>query len=276
MHLFSESKILVIITTLLLFFARGGVAQQKSPELTNITVNCHLKFGWTDWKPLQYKNAHGQVDGLQIDLLKAIAEQMSCELEFIYQENWLSMLDSIKRGTIDLVANATPSEERKKFALFSEPYRKDTFSVYVRSEDRDKFNVRTIKELKSKNFRLGLTSGFLYGGEIDRWKTDPQRKHLLSYTKLSAENNQRLINGEVDGIIGDPFVISYSLRSQSLSRRIVPLFIGTIGLEASYMFSKKSISKSTLATFNKALITVHQNPKYQTIWLDQSFINIKY
>ena len=231
---------------------------------------CSLNYGLTEWKPLQYTNNQGKIKGLQIDLIEAIATSLNCKLNFI-KGNWNENLDKIRLGSVDFTANATPSDSRRQFAYFSEPYRRDSFAVFVRMEDFEKYDAETFNALKLSKFKLGLAKQYLYGEEVESWQADTQYNHLLSYSNVAEDNFSKLINNEIDGFLVDPFVISYKLRSKDLTKRVVPLPIRTIGREVCFIFSKKTISVDFVSRFNQALNKIKNDPKYQTIWLDSQF-----
>ena len=242
-------------------------AQPHTPIESNSP--CHLTFGWTEWKPFQYLNAQGKIEGLQIDLLRAVTSKIGCKLSFV-KGSWAQLLNQIKLGEVDIIASATETKERLEHALFSKPYRTDTFAIYVRSNEREKYELGSIRQLKQSKFRLALTDGYLYGDEIESWKDDPNYKSFISYANLNEENFRRLLNGEIDGFIEVPMVVSYLIRSHELKNRVSALSFSMLGLESSYMFSKKSVSPLTVERFNQALTKIKKLPKYQSVWLENN------
>ena len=261
-----KPTLLLALLVLLPFFPIRA-AQPYAPLKSN--EPCQLTFGWTEWKPFQYLNAQGKIDGLQIELLRAVTNEIGCNLSFV-KGSWAQLLSQIKLGQVDIIANATETEERLEHALFSKPYRTDTFAIYVRSNERDKYEFGSIKQLKRSKFRLALTHGYLYGEEIESWKNDPIYKPFISYANLNQENFRRLLNGEIDGFIEDPMVVSYLIRSNELKNRVSALSFSMLGLESSYMFSKKSVPSLTVERFNQALTKIKKLPKYQSVWLENN------
>lgn len=227
---------------------------------------CILKYGFTEWKPLQYLNSQGKPVGLQVNLIEAVVQKAGCKIKYI-PVTWDENMKKIEAGELDFTANATPSKKRESYARFSAPYRKDEFAVFVRQELKQKLNTSSIQDLVDSNFRLGLTRQYIYGEEIQRWQNDPVKNHLLSYSTRAEDNIDRLFNGDIDGFLEDPFVISYKLRSRDLNKKVVPLSIRTFGSEACFMFNKQNFSQHFMERFNHALEQVKTDPAHQTIWL---------
>ncbi|TQV86871.1 substrate-binding periplasmic protein [Aliikangiella coralliicola] len=261
--------LLFLLTTLSIKVAATSISTASISAEAH-SKKCQLNYGWTEWKPLQYLDKRGKIIGLQIDLVEAIAESLNCDINFI-KGRWNDNLEKIRTGEVDFTANATPSEKRKQFAHFSNPYRQDSFAVFVRMEDVEKYNAGTINALKLIDFKLGLAKQYLYGEEVEAWQSDNQYNYLLTYSAVAEDNFSKLIKGEIDGFLEDPFVISYKLRSKDLTKKVVPLPIRTTGREVCFIFSKKTVSKNFVSQFNRALTKIKNNPKYQSIWLDSSF-----
>ncbi len=260
-----------MITIAFFGFAAFTHSSDNQTSPTSLKKRCHLTLGWTEWKPLQYYNNRGELEGLQIDFIREIAKQMGCKLSYV-EGNWQQLLDYIKSGEIDFIADATATTQRKEFALFSVPFRRDSFTVYVRTKERTKYQPYSLEQLKLMGFKLALTEGYLYGGQIELWKNDKKYNQYLSYAVTTEENMKRLSNNEIDGFVEDPLVVSYKMRSgdKELSSHVSPLSFRTFGLEASFMFSKKTVSKDLVKQFNQALLKVQSNPVYQSIWFNDN------
>ena len=226
--------------------------------------NCQLTFGWTEWMPLQYLNEQGELQGLQVEFVSAIAKELGCKIVF-EQGSWVNLIEKIKLGKVDFISNATITRQRSRYALFSNAYREDVFTLYVRTKDIPQFQQTNIEELKSVKFRLGLTRNFLYGKEIETWQKDQKHKQYLSYSDSTEENAQRLISGEIDGFLEDPYVISYKLVSNQLpqiSKSKITLF----GHQSRFMFSRKTMTLERVERINKALEKVLLLPRFQSSW----------
>lgn len=258
---FSHFILLLCILTCRTSPAANKLAQLM-PHVEN--PNCLLTFGWTEWKPLQYLNEQGELQGLQVDFVSSIAKELGCKLVF-EQGSWVDLIQKIKLGKIDFISNATITDQRSQYALFSNAYREDVFTLYVRTKDLGLFSQTNIQGLKSIGFRLGLTRNFLYGKEIEAWQKDQKLKQYLSYSDSTEENAERLISGEIDGFLEDPYVISYKLVSNQLSQ-ISKSKITLFGHQSRLMFSRKTMTLERVERINKALKKVLILPRFQSSW----------
>lgn len=231
-----------------------------------VNKDCHLTFGWTELIPIQYLNENGKPQGLQIELVTAITKEMGCRLSFV-KGNWSNILGKLERGEIDFMANATKTNKRQSFGLFSNVYRKDVFTLYVRKGDLEKYQSSSFEQLKQNQFELGLTRDFLYGDEVAAWQKNKKYNQYLSYRDSTEENARRLVKGEIDGFLEDPYIVSYKLISNELSDSVAKLPISLFGKKTHFMFSKNNVDINTVKQFNLALEKTLRTPRFYSSWL---------
>lgn|GEM_PF-1392718 len=248
------------------------VAASASGNTNTSQSNCQLVYGWANWPPLQYTDSQGEITGVQIDLVRALAKETHCKIIYI-ERNWSEIVDLIESGEIDFTANATLSERRKQFAYFSRSYRRDSYAVWVRSEDLNQYNFSSVDTLKKSGVKIGLTANHLYSEAIDQWIQDPRYSKNISYAPSSSINMQRLINGEIDASLEDPFIVAYKRRTKQITADISRLPIQIFGHKVSFMFSKKTVDKNFVEQFNLALKRLQESPDFSSIWLDPQFID---
>ena len=93
-----------------------------------------LRGGWYLWDPYQFiekGQGYTQLNGLDINLERAIAKHAGYEVHF-EQVAWKQHLADLAAGTRDIAAGATYTLQREKFAYFSEPYREESNSLFTR------------------------------------------------------------------------------------------------------------------------------------------------
>lgn len=262
-------KFVFLLIKITIFSLLWLVNCQSKAETNTASVQepCQLAYGLTQWEPLQYINEHGQYVGIQIDFVNAIAKKLDCRLIFMV-DKWDNNLKKIESGIVDFTANATQSAEREKYAIFSKPYRRDSFTIIVKSKNLFKFPTNSIEELRDKGFVLGLTRQYLYGDKIESWAKNPQFSDNLNYSQTTEENIDKLLRDEIDGFIEDPFVISFKQRRKEFPEKLSSLPMKIFGLEASFIFSRKNFNQNFVDRFNQALREVQKSGKYQTFWID--------
>ena len=190
---------------------------------------------------------------------------MGCKLIFV-QGSLVNLIDRLKNGEIDFISNVTKNKQRSQYGHFSYAYREDVFTLYVRTKELSRYAQTSIEDVKLSKFRLALTRNYLYGDEIEAWQKDQKYNSYLSYADSTEENVRRLISGEVDGFLEDPYVVSYKLTRKEFSHPISKLPITIFGHKSRFMFSKKNISLSRVEHFNKVLKRVLLLPRFRTSW----------
>jgi polar amino acid transport system substrate-binding protein len=247
--------------------SQAAVSPASPHQSSNLSKTpCELTFGWDLVKPYQYIDQSNQVVGLQIDLIRAIFNEMGCQLK-LRQGEWSELLQLLKTGQIDFMADMTIIQKRKVFGIFSDVYRKETFSLYVRESDVEKYQGQSFTQLIKKGFRLGLTEGYVYNDEIELLRKTPNLKSQFSYQSANLKNYRRLIEGEIDGLLEDSLVAGYTMRNAHYSVQMERLENEVYSGDIAFLFSKQSVVPERVVQFNRALAKVKETSEYNKAWL---------
>ncbi|MBQ5760880.1 MAG: transporter substrate-binding domain-containing protein, partial [Clostridia bacterium] len=80
-----------------------------------VALDRYLRIGLSaDTPPFQFLGEDGRVQGIHIDMMKAIARQDEYELEFLLYENNRACFEALSEGEIDAVLGAIPSTDREE------------------------------------------------------------------------------------------------------------------------------------------------------------------
>lgn len=260
-----------ILTVILIIVASSSVSAQDrtSESISNdkkTIDNCRLVFGWDVVKPYQYLNASGEPEGFQIELIRSIVKEFNCKVEF-RQLVWHRLLEQVKSGEVDFMADTTVTEERAAFGLFSDSYRQETFSMYVRKEQYQEYHDKSLQEMFDMGFRLGVTSGYVYSDEIEALKRDLGYQKNFIYVDSNIENYPALLASNIDGFMEDSLIAGYELRNLRMSNDVVALPNEVFRSDVSFMFSKKSVSPEIVEEFNQVLAKAKLSKAFQQSWL---------
>ncbi|KKO49963.1 amino acid ABC transporter substrate-binding protein [Arsukibacterium sp. MJ3] len=264
-------KILVLLVVLSLIMSCQPVSEPAiavAPErpfqpMTAVPPMCTLTMGFDAWEPYQYMTVGNTVSGLDVELVRAIAAEMQCELTMV-QGSWVELLGSLKEGEIDFVLGASITQDRQSFAYFSNSYRQEQFQLFVRGDDIN-LPVTDITGFISAGYKLGIVNQYYYGDEIDKLYGAIDYQPQFVGAIISEMNMARLLDEEIDGLLEDRFVAASILRRKGLEALIKPHDI-TLGNNDVYvMFSKASVEEQLVAEFNRGLATIKQNGLYQKI-----------
>ena len=238
--------------------------KEKAEKSKVVAANCQLNMGWDPWEPYQYLTPDDEVRGLEIDLIKAIAKQAGCNINFV-QKNWMQLLRDVRSGELDLVAGASKTAAREEFAHFSDYYRHESFILYVRAGESEKYANKSLKELLQSDYKLGVTEDYIYGDQVSKLQDSPENAEKFVYVPLTEVNYYNLLQNQIDGFLEDPFVAAFTIKRKGLQGQIEAHPIEVHSGDVAIMFSKKSVKPETVTAFNEALATLKDNGEYQKI-----------
>jgi len=239
-------------------------ATETAPNPVAVTPECELKMGWDPWAPYQYLTPEDEVKGLDVDLISAMATEAGCDITFV-QDNWMNLLNGVRNGDIDMLGGATRTALREEFGLFSDSYRHETFSLYIRPDESEKFADKNLKGLLEAGFRLGVTQDYLYCPQINVLQDDEKFSSQFVSVPITEVNYYNLTEGYIDGFLEDPFVAAFTIRRKGLQGQIEALALEISSGDVSIIFSKESVKEETVQLFNKALAKLKETGKYDRI-----------
>ncbi len=238
--------------------------EQQTTATTETEEACEITMGWDPWEPYHFSGLGGRVQGLDIDLITAIAERTDCEIEFL-QGSWAGLLRMIRTGELDLLLGATRTDEREEFAWFSDPYREENFSLYVRSAEAEQWSDQSLQDLIEGGFRIGVTQGYIYTSEITDLQSDPAHGDQFIEAAVGELNFTHLLDHRIDGFLEDPFVFTAIDRRRNWGVEMEPLNLAFGSGEVHMMFSRESVDESLVQRFNEALAEMRADSEYDQI-----------
>lgn len=254
----------LLICSLLLLADSSVLATQSVDRST--TSKCELRIAYSEWPPYHYTSEGGMPTGLQVTLLKEIAKEADCTLNFVSMI-FSDSIVAVKDGRVDVTMNATNTAERRKFGNFSEPFRNETLVLYVNERFANECSNLTLEELLNKGFVLGLQKDLIYGDMVAKIQNNPELNKKIRYFKDIYEDFKFLQDNNLDGTISDPLVVRYLWRSKKLKRKMSSCHIAVNSSPVSLLFSKKTTSEETLNKFNRAIKKVKSSEKYRKQWV---------
>lgn len=176
----------------------------KDTSLDDIKAKGKFIVGLDDaFPPMGYSNKEGEIVGFDIDLAKAVAEEMGINVEF-QPVVWDNIAMEINNKNVDVIWNGcTINDERKEVFDFSEPYMLNNQILVVAGSSP----VQTEADLKGK--KLGIQEGSSANVALDK---NAEFKASLGEV-VGYENNAMalldLANGRLDAVLVDVCVFAY-------------------------------------------------------------------
>jgi polar amino acid transport system substrate-binding protein len=236
----------------------------KSIENKAPAKNCQFVLGFDAWEPYQYVDVGDRVAGLDIELVAAVVKGIGCQLTF-QQGTWVDLLKALKEGEVDILLGASKTEAREQFAFFSDAYRMEEFSLYIRNGDNIRAEYQTLSDFTQNGSKIGIVGDYVYGPEVTDYLDNPETSQYFLNAIMGELNVARLLDGDIDGYLEDSFVGASLLRRKALSNYIVAQGITIQTGNAYVMFSQKSVTPEQLNEFNAQLEKIKNNNTYQDI-----------
>jgi polar amino acid transport system substrate-binding protein len=238
-------------------FALAGCQREEppaapAPQAAAPDERCTLRVGWDPWEPYQFESADGSVRGLDVEIIRGLAGAAGCEATFV-RGSWGALLDEVRAGKIDVLMAATPTPEREAYAWFSPPYRQESFALFTRAEDGEALAGMDLAELVRSGRKIGITEGYYYGEAATQLILGEDTAAAFVSAPLVELSYTRLVDGEIDALLDDPFVAAAVLRRKGWSDVVVRHPLEIHSGEVSMMYSKAGVQRATVEQLDAAL-----------------------
>lgn len=227
--------------------AESTSAEKKSSEKTYI-INTDTTFA-----PLEFENDKGQLVGIDMDILKAIAidQNFVCE---VVPVGFSAATTALEAGECDgVIAGMSITDQRKEKYDFSDPYFDSGVGMAVLADS----DIDSYEKLNGQNVAAKI------GTEGCKFAESIADKYGFTVTQYedSATMYQAVLAGEAVACFEDYPVVGYEI-SRGLGLKLLP----TIEAGNSYGFATmKGENPELVEMFNKGLANIKANGKYQEI-----------
>ncbi len=195
--------VLVMLFTLAACSAKAGseakpAGEQKAAgKLEEIKAKGKIVLGTSaDYPPYEFHkeiNGKDQIVGFDIDIAKAVAEELGVQLE-IKDMKFDGLLAALVADDIDfIIAGMVPKEERKQSVDFSIPYYQAEQKMLIKAAAADK--IKSIADLKG--LKIGAQKSTV---QEDIAKTKIEAAEVKSLSKIT-DLVLELKNDKIDGIV---------------------------------------------------------------------------
>jgi len=168
-----------------------------------------------DYPPYEYVDRYKQPQGVSSDYLKALAQMLGVRFEVIPDLSWQQVVEQAKKTQLDVVSAITPSPNRHKFLLFTEPY--IPYETALVSQETQHFS--TLKALKGR--RVALVKSYVSTELVLR----KQPNIIPIYVDTVLDALKAVVKGDAVATIGDMGSLSYKMRTFAFSTLKVTGFL---------------------------------------------------
>jgi len=169
-------------------------------DITKLVVGTDATYA-----PMEYIDDSGEIVGIDIDIINAIAEEMDIELE-IKNIGWEPLFPALKNGEIDFaVSSITITEDRQKDFDFTDPYYVANQLILV-PEDSD---IQEFADLEDKRIAVQInTTGHIVVQELVG-ETNP---NIVAAETMPIAITE-MINGNADAAVGDNSTVNEYIKN---------------------------------------------------------------
>lgn len=205
--------------------------------------------------PMGFKDENGEIVGFDIDLAKAVAEEMGMEVEFKPQD-WDGIILSLNKGDVDVIWNAfTITDARRKEVNFTDAYLANRQVLTV----KDDSEYKTMEDLEGKV--LGIQLGSTAEQALD---SHAEFKDSLKEVKAYSNNVEALMDldaGRVDTVLLDEVIAKYFISKKDGNYRVLDQDLG----KEEYGVGVRKGDEEFLEKLNEALNKVKNSEKGKEI-----------
>ena len=211
------------------------------------------------WPPMEMVNKRGDMEGFDIDLMKAIAKKGGFAVEFKNTE-WYSIFVGLAMSNYDAVISAvTITEDRMKTMDFSDPYLSAGQVLIVTAESKD---VTVLADLKGKS--VGAQIGSTGALEIEK----VPGVTLKTYDEIGFAIED-LVGNTIAGVVADSLVAAdYALHNEKTRSKLK--IVGKPFTDEKYGIAVKKGNIELLRRINAGLDAVQAagiDKKLEKKWL---------
>lgn len=193
-RLFSLGFLFLIISLVLFGCGSNSSTNENGGEGKKYVVATDATYA-----PMEYMDDKGNIVGVDIDIVKAIAEEVGIEVEF-KNYGWDPLFSAVDKGEVDFaVSSITITDERKQNFDFTDPYYSANQLILVPEDS----TVSNFKDLKDKRVAVQInTTGHIVTKEL---LGNTSSKIVAAETMPFAIGE--MVNGNADAAVGDNVVI---------------------------------------------------------------------
>lgn len=253
-------RYLLVAVLVLGLMAVVGCAKEEAadqPEGTETAITKLVVGSETTYPPFEMVE-NGEYTGFDMDLIRAIGEEMGCEIE-IQSMGFDALIPALKADTVDVTISAQSiTEERLKVIDFSDPYFDAGLIVAVRADNED---IKSYDDLAGKTLAAEVgTTGAMWSEKLK--ETDPNT--VVSIFDGVGEAFMELEKGSADAVINDMPVTAYYIKTDGKDK--VKMVGELFSSDEQYGMGIKKGNTEILDFINEGLQKIKDNGKYEEIY----------
>lgn len=226
----------------------GDASAKATPVKSTYKIVMDSSFA-----PFEYQNDSGKYEGIDVDLIKAIAEQQGFNIE-LSNPGFDAALNAVQAGQADaVIAGMSITDARKEIFDFSDPYYTSNILLAVKKGS----SVKSYKDLN------GMTVGAKNGTASYTWLSEHADQYGYSLRAFDEASTMydSLNSGSIDALMDDEAVLRYAIKQ---GRKFETPIDGEKSGEYGFAVNKGA-NPELLEMFNNGLAALVKSGKYDKI-----------
>jgi arginine/lysine/histidine/glutamine transport system substrate-binding and permease protein len=242
--LLSFSCFLVVI-----FGVVGGIGINISRAATDKTLTVAVE---PVYAPFEFKAANGDIQGFDIDIMRAIGQAAGFQVEF-QSIAFDGIIPALQVGTVDAAVGAmTITPERAQAISFSRPYFKAGLAIAVA---KNASSITSLTDLQGKKVAVQIgTTGAEAVKAVPNVEVRTFNAAVLALQELS--------NGNVDAVVSDAPVMLYAIKTGNLNN----VSVSSELLSEEFYGIPTPPNSPDLQLINQGLTKILENGTYETLY----------
>lgn len=230
-----------LLVTGLLAFATPASAQQ-------------LKLVASVWEP--YVSASMERNGVAPALVVTALRRAGYRVQ-LYLDDWPRSLTATQAGDFDAIVSVWYTDDRAEALAFSEPFVMNRLQFMKRSE--------ADIQLRNREDFVGLRVGVVEDYAYSEQQYDTTGIDIVSGGSV-GENVQRLLDGEVDLVLGDQLVLRHEADQRLAAKRVevLPLVLESRGLHLGVARQRPDHAE-IITAFDKSIEAMKADGSYNSL-----------
>jgi len=255
----SLSMLLVVVAAFAIVLAGCGAKEKTSsgsePSEGESGKKVYKVGTEATFAPFESLDDKGNVVGIDVDILKAIADEMGFEVEW-QNIGWEPVFQTIKNGETDIGASGiTINKKRKESFDFTEPYYESQLVIVVKEDSK----IKSLDDLKDKKISVQINAT---GHEAAKKLQGESSTNIMAF-ETQPIAIQEMLNGNVDATIGDNAVVYEYIKAHPKEKLKV---VKDDAFEKEYYgFMVQKGNKELLNLLNEGLKKIKENGKLKEI-----------
>ncbi|WP_423217393.1 ABC transporter substrate-binding protein/permease [Streptococcus equinus] len=226
----------------------GDASTKATPVKSTYKIVMDSSFA-----PFEYQNDSGKYEGIDVDLIKAIAEQQGFNIE-LSNPGFDAALNAVQAGQADaVIAGMSITDARKEIFDFSDPYYTSNILLAVKKGS----SVKSYEDLN------GMTVGAKNGTASYTWLSEHADQYGYSLRAFDEASTMydSLNSGSIDALMDDEAVLRYAIKQ---GRKFDTPIDGEKSGEYGFAVNKGA-NPELLEMFNNGLAALVKSGKYDKI-----------